>query len=62
MKDLRYGKVLIMADQDQDGSHIKGLVINFIYFFWPSLIHQNFYVEEFITPILKAIKGKGVSK
>ncbi len=28
-KDLRYSSVMIMADQDSDGSHIKGLVINF---------------------------------
>jgi len=26
-----------MADQDNDGSHIKSLVINFIHHFWPSL-------------------------
>uniref|UniRef100_A0A0N5ANS0 DNA topoisomerase 2 n=1 Tax=Syphacia muris TaxID=451379 RepID=A0A0N5ANS0_9BILA len=57
MKTLRYGKVMVMADQDQDGSHIKGLVINFIHFNWPNLIKRNF-VEEFITPIVKATKGK----
>ena len=28
-KSLRYGHILIMADQDHDGSHIKGLIINF---------------------------------
>ncbi|KAK0405993.1 hypothetical protein QR680_018303 [Steinernema hermaphroditum] len=57
MKSLRYGKVMIMADQDQDGSHIKGLVINFIHHNWPALIRRNF-VEEFITPIVKATKGR----
>ena len=31
IKTLRYGHLLIMADQDSDGSHIKGLVINFIH-------------------------------
>ena len=43
---------MIMADQDQDGSHIKGLVINFIHHNWPNLLRHNF-VEEFITPIVK---------
>ncbi|VIO94552.1 Probable DNA topoisomerase II, putative [Brugia malayi] len=57
MRTLRYGKIMVMADQDQDGSHIKGLVINFIHYNWPVLIRRNF-VEEFITPIVKATKGK----
>lgn len=35
--ELRYSSVMIMADQDNDGSHIKGLVINFFETFWPSL-------------------------
>ena len=52
LKKLRYGKLMIMADQDQDGSHIKGLVINFIHNNWPNLLKHNF-VEEFITPIVK---------
>ena len=52
LKNLRYGHLMIMADQDQDGSHIKGLVINFIHSYWPSLLKLPF-LEEFITPIVK---------
>ncbi|CAH1979739.1 unnamed protein product [Acanthoscelides obtectus] len=55
LKSLRYGKVMIMTDQDQDGSHIKGLFINFIHHNWPELLKQNF-IEQFITPIVKARK------
>lgn len=56
MKSLRYGKLMIMTDQDHDGSHIKGLIINFIHHNWPSLLKMNF-IEEFITPIVKVSKS-----
>lgn len=52
LKSLRYGRLMIMTDQDQDGSHIKGLLINFIHSNWPHLLQRNF-LEEFITPIVK---------
>uniref|UniRef100_A0A8C9YCZ4 DNA topoisomerase 2 n=1 Tax=Sander lucioperca TaxID=283035 RepID=A0A8C9YCZ4_SANLU len=57
LRSLRYGKIMIMTDQDQDGSHIKGLLINFFHHNWPSLLKHTF-LEEFITPIVKVNKNK----
>lgn len=54
---LRYGHLMIMTDQDHDGSHIKGLLINFFHHFWPSLLKIPNFLMEFVTPIVKATKG-----
>ena len=59
-KSLRYGSIMIMTDQDHDGSHIKGLIINLIQHFWPSLFRINGFIQEFITPIVKMSKGQTV--
>ena len=60
LKSLRYGHLMIMTDQDHDGSHIKGLIINFIHCYWPSLLKhtgENAFLREFVTPIVKVKKG-----
>jgi len=57
--ELRYGRVMIMADQDHDGSHIKGLVMNLFHAEWPGLMRSGFLCT-LLTPILKASKGKTV--
>ncbi|KAJ9529194.1 hypothetical protein QJQ45_007900 [Haematococcus lacustris] len=57
-KSLRYGHLMIMTDQDHDGSHIKGLIMNFLHTFYPSLLKLPGFLLEFITPIIKAVKGK----
>ncbi|CAK7330893.1 unnamed protein product [Dovyalis caffra] len=59
VKSLRYGHLMIMTDQDHDGSHIKGLLINFIHSFWPSLLKVPSFMVEFITPIVKATHRNG---
>eukprot|EP00798_Chlamydomonas_sp_ICE-L_P005629 gene5629-biopygen2676 len=38
VKDLRYGRIMVMTDQDVDGSHIKRLVFNLFHQLWPSLL------------------------
>ncbi|KAG0298167.1 DNA topoisomerase 2 [Dissophora globulifera] len=58
INELRYGHLMIMTDQDHDGSHIKGLVINFLDHYFPSLLQIPGFLVEFITPIVKATKGK----
>jgi len=58
VKTLRYGHLMIMADQDHDGSHIKGLIINLIHSYWPSLLDIPGFLQQFITPIVKVTKGK----
>eukprot|EP00742_Colponemidia_sp_Colp-10_P011597 GILJ01012914.1.p1 GENE.GILJ01012914.1~~GILJ01012914.1.p1 ORF type:complete len:1203 (+),score=201.00 GILJ01012914.1:257-3610(+) len=57
---LRYGKVMLMTDQDHDGSHIKGLFINLVHHFWPSLLECNDFLQAFKTPLIKVRKGKEV--
>lgn len=61
-KSLRYGRLMVMTDQDHDGSHIKGLVINFMHSQYPSLLKMPGFMVEFITPIVKATKGKNATK
>ena len=47
VSELRYGRLMIMTDADNDGSHIKGLILNMIHYFWPSLLKLNFVVSTF---------------
>ena len=54
-KSLRYARIMIMTDQDHDGSHIKGLLMNFFHTFWPALLNMGFLCC-LATPLLKITK------
>ena len=55
---LRYGHIMIMTDQDYDGSHIKGLIINWLDTFWPELLKISGFVQCMQTPIVKMLQKK----
>jgi DNA topoisomerase-2 len=62
VKKLRYGSILVLTDQDVDGSHIKGLIMNLFHTFWPTLLLIDGFIRTLATPILKAFKSSDVKK
>ena len=54
---LRYGKIIISADADVDGSHIQSLFYTFVWNFCPELIEKG-YVYATVPPLFKVTEGK----
>jgi len=53
---LRYGRIIALTDQDHDGSHIKGLIMNLFHFLWPALLKRKGFLTSLNTPIVKVTK------
>ena len=61
-KHLRYGKIMCLTDQDEDGSHIKGLLFNLFDYLWPDLFSIDGFSNSMLTPLIKVtLKGQQIS-
>ena len=59
LSQLRYGSIMIMTDQDHDGSHIKGLIFNIFQSMWHELYEISGFLTSMLTPIIKASNSRG---
>lgn len=55
--DLRYDKIIIAADADVDGSHIRNLFFTFIWNFCPQLITDG-HIYTLVAPLYRVVQGK----
>jgi DNA topoisomerase-2 len=59
VSSLRYGRIMVMSDQDVDGFHIRGLLMNLFHTEWPGLMKLGF-ICCLMTPLVKLTRGSEV--
>lgn len=57
-KDLRYSKIVFLADSDVDGGHINTLLTNFFFTFWPEMFDMGM-IQVAKAPLFEVITDKG---
>ncbi|RKO86644.1 DNA topoisomerase 2 [Blyttiomyces helicus] len=57
---LRYGHLCILVDSDLDGTHIKGLILNWLETSFPSLLRLPGFLLDFRSPIVRCSKRNDV--
>ncbi len=56
--DMRFSRIVFLADSDVDGGHINTLLTNFFFQYWPELFEQN-AIEIAKAPLFEVISDKG---
>ena len=56
MSKLNYDKIIILSDADQDGAHIRAILVTFFYRYFPDLIKEG-HIYIGLSPLYKVTKG-----
>jgi DNA topoisomerase-2 len=62
LQELRYKKWIVFTDQDLDGAHIAGLIVNLVHVLFPSVLQVDpEFVQRFATPLVRATPVSGAA-
>lgn len=58
-KDLRFGRVVILTDNDLDGHHCASLLMNFFHYFWPEMFELGMIFKMNTPLVIAQVKKRG---